>query len=33
MGLVKVGDRVVAVHGVQEEVSGHSNLMKILEVQ
>lgn len=33
MGLVKPGDRVVAVHGVQEEVSGHSNLMKIIEVQ
>jgi len=32
MGLVKPGDRVVAVHGVQEEVSGHSNLMKILDV-
>ncbi len=32
LGLVKQGDRVVAVHGVQEEVSGHSNLMKVLEV-
>lgn len=32
LGLVKVGDKVVAVHGVQEEVSGHSNLMKVLEV-
>ena len=32
IGLVKAGDRVVAVHGVQEEVSGHSNLMKVLEV-
>lgn len=33
LGLVKTGDRVVAVHGVQEEVSGHSNLMKVLDVQ
>ena len=32
LGLVKPGDKVVAVHGVQEEVSGHSNLMKVLEV-
>ena len=32
LGLVKIGDRVVVVHGVQEEVSGHSNVMKILDV-
>jgi pyruvate kinase len=32
LGLVKAGDRVVVVHGVQEDVSGHSNLMKILDV-
>jgi pyruvate kinase len=33
MGLVGVGDSVVAVHGVREEVSGSSNLLKIIEVQ
>jgi pyruvate kinase len=32
MGLVQVGDAVVAVHGVREEVSGSSNLLKIIEV-
>ena len=32
LGLCKKGDRVVVVHGVQEEVSGHSNLMKVLDV-
>jgi len=32
LGLVKSGDKIVAVHGVQEEVSGHSNLMKVLEL-
>jgi hypothetical protein len=30
--LVKVGDSVVAIHGVREEVSGSSNLLKIIEV-
>jgi pyruvate kinase len=33
IGLIKSGDRIVAVHGVQEEVSGHTNLMKIVEVE
>jgi pyruvate kinase len=33
MGLVAVGNSVVAVHGVREEVSGSSNLLKIIEVQ
>jgi pyruvate kinase len=32
MGLVTVGSCVVAVHGVREEVSGSSNLLKIIEV-
>ncbi|KAF4725156.1 hypothetical protein FOZ62_032062 [Perkinsus olseni] len=32
MGLCSVGDKIVAVHGVKEEVSGSSNLMKVLEV-
>jgi pyruvate kinase len=32
MGLVAVGDSVVAIHGVREEVSGSSNLLKIIEV-
>merc|ERR1719265_2142133 len=32
MALVQVGDAVVAVHGVREEVSGSSNLLKIIEV-
>jgi pyruvate kinase len=32
-GLVKVGDKVVCVHGMKEEVSGHSNLLKIVTVQ
>jgi pyruvate kinase len=32
MGLVEVGHAIVAVHGVREEVSGASNLLKIIEV-
>jgi pyruvate kinase len=32
MGLVAVGDSIVAIHGVREEVSGSSNLLKIIEV-
>jgi len=32
MGLCKVGDTVVCVHGMKEEVSGASNLLKILTV-
>jgi pyruvate kinase len=32
LGLIVPGDKVVAVHGVQEELSGHSNLMKVLDV-
>jgi pyruvate kinase len=32
MGLCAVGDSIVAIHGVREEVSGSSNLLKILEV-
>ena len=32
MGLIVTGDKIVAVHGVQEELSGHSNLMKVLDV-
>merc|ERR1719456_1587749 len=32
MGLVSVGDSCVCIHGVREEVSGSSNLMKIVEV-
>merc|ERR1711939_556747 len=33
MGLVAVGDTVIAIHGMREEVSGSSNLLKIIEVQ
>eukprot|EP01054_Gregarina_sp_Poly1_P005254 Gregarina_sp_Poly_1__5253@NODE_2785_length_1719_cov_1360_739709_g1670_i1_p1_GENE_NODE_2785_length_1719_cov_1360_739709_g1670_i1NODE_2785_length_1719_cov_1360_739709_g1670_i1_p1_ORF_typecomplete_len516_score79_72PK/PF00224_21/1_6e146PK_C/PF02887_16/3_2e03PK_C/PF02887_16/5_9e30HpcH_HpaI/PF03328_14/1_1e03HpcH_HpaI/PF03328_14/0_00043_NODE_2785_length_1719_cov_1360_739709_g1670_i11231670 len=29
-GLLKSGDVVVVVHGIMEEVSGHTNLMKVL---
>jgi pyruvate kinase len=32
MGLVSVGDSCVCIHGVREEVSGSSNLLKIVEV-
>jgi pyruvate kinase len=32
MGLVAVGQNVVAIHGMREEISGSSNLLKILEV-
>lgn len=31
-GLVDVGQSVVAVHGIKEEVAGSSNLMKVVEV-
>merc|ERR550514_2610607 len=30
MGLIKSGDTVICVHGVKEEVSGSSNLLKII---
>lgn len=32
LGMVKAGDIVVAVHGLREEVRGHSNLMKMVTV-
>lgn len=32
MGLVETGQTVVAVHGVQEEVAGGTNLMKVVVV-
>ena len=31
-GLVRSGDKVVAIHGMQEELSGYSHLMKVLDV-
>eukprot|EP00744_Colponema_vietnamica_P001568 GILI01002586.1.p1 GENE.GILI01002586.1~~GILI01002586.1.p1 ORF type:complete len:529 (+),score=205.88 GILI01002586.1:236-1588(+) len=33
MGLCDSGDVVVAVHGMREEVPGHSNLLKIIHVE
>merc|ERR1719342_1921037 len=30
LGLLELGDKVVAVHGMREDVAGHSNLMKII---
>jgi len=30
MGLCVAGDQIVAIHGMKEEISGHSNLMKII---
>lgn len=32
MGLVESGETVVCVHGIQEEVSGGTNLMKVIVV-
>ena len=33
MGLVSTGDKVVAIHGMQEDLSGFSHLMKVLDVR
>ena len=33
MGLVKSGDKVVAIHGVQEDLTGFSHLMKVMQVK
>jgi len=32
-GLVVVGDSIVAVHGIREEIAGSSNLLKVLVVE
>ncbi len=33
MGLVSKDDKVVAIHGMKEDLSGFSHLMKVLDVQ
>ncbi len=33
LGWCKTGDHIVGVHGVTEGVTGHTNLLKVLQVQ